>query len=223
MAKRRMARRRKRTKRRSRRRLSLRAFPVPDSTVCKLRYVQWGQFNTAATGADFTVFRANSIFDPWFTGAGHQPMGFDEWAEFYDTYMVLGARITVTYQSKDATATGFSYVGVTLSDRPSSIAATLEEAMERNNVKFRLLTGISSKGAVTVSKTFSAKRFFGVKDMSDNRGTLGAKVDTNPEEDAYFILTNYSSVDGTDPTSIGFVATIDYIVKFTERKFVPQS
>lgn len=225
MAKRRAlkSRRRGNKRRRARRSLiSLQAFPVPASKVVKLRYVELHTLNASAAAPDYWVFRANSVYDPDFTGTGHQPMGFDQWAIFYDHYTVIGSRCSVEFQSKDTTATGFSYVGITLSDRSSAVASPLSEAMERNNTKFKLLTGIGAGAKVTCSKNFSAKSFFGLKDISDNRGILGASVGANPPEDAYFLITQYAT-GGVDPTSIVAKVQIDYIVKFTERKFVPQS
>lgn len=35
------------------------------------------------------TFRGNGLFDPDQKGAGHQPMGFDQWAAFYQEYYVI--------------------------------------------------------------------------------------------------------------------------------------
>jgi len=205
-----------------RRQISLRPFPVPDSKVVKLRYVDFVTLNASDIASSPWVFRANSIVDPDYTGIGHQPMGFDQWAVFYDHYIVLGSRCTAQFRANDSTATGFSYVGITLSDRIAGTATSPSEAMERNNVSYKLLTGIAANGVVTCRKNFSAKRFFGLTNVSDNRGILGANTVSNPTEDAYFIINQYPT-GGYDPTSIVVKVQIDYIVKFTERKFIPQS
>jgi len=44
------------------------------------------------------VFRANSTYDPDFTGVGHQPMYRDQMAAAYQKYLVMYSIIKVTYQ-----------------------------------------------------------------------------------------------------------------------------
>lgn len=50
--------------------------------------------NSSAGGVT-QVFRTNSIFDPDFTGTGHQPLGRDLWASMYDYYAVLSTSYTI--------------------------------------------------------------------------------------------------------------------------------
>lgn len=50
--------------------------------------------NSAGLSAD-QVFRLNSIFDPDFTGSGHQPQGHDQWNFLYARYRVDSVLIRV--------------------------------------------------------------------------------------------------------------------------------
>lgn len=43
----------------------------------------------------FQIFRANSIFDPDYSGGGHQPLFRDMWASMYDHYCVLACHYTI--------------------------------------------------------------------------------------------------------------------------------
>jgi len=53
----------------------------------KVKYTDSTGF--ASAGGDYTyIFRLNSLFDPDYTGGGHQPMGHDELATLYDNYQV---------------------------------------------------------------------------------------------------------------------------------------
>lgn len=47
------------------------------------------------------LFRANGLFDPDETGIGHQPRGFDQYASFYNKYVVMSSKITVNAFSVD--------------------------------------------------------------------------------------------------------------------------
>jgi len=83
--------------------LLFRAFK-PSSTVCVHRYVEeltLSQENiTGLTGSEY-AFRLNSLFDPNFTGTGHQPRGFDQMAGFYLNYCVYKVQIQVRIMSQD--------------------------------------------------------------------------------------------------------------------------
>lgn len=73
-------------------RIALGSFP--NTKTVNLRYVQDFVLNPGAGSTTVQVFRANSIFDPDFSGTGHQPMFRDNYAALYDTYQVNYAHIT---------------------------------------------------------------------------------------------------------------------------------
>ena len=81
------------------------------------------------------TFRANSVFDPDWTGAGHQPTRFDQLAALYQRYEVLKSKIRVQFttgQLADTSTTvalGPWHVGVVVADKqpqpePERIQAT---------------------------------------------------------------------------------------------------
>jgi hypothetical protein len=49
--------------------------------------------NTGNAWSTAYQFRLNSLFDPDLTSAGHQPLGRDQWALLYNSYVVLSVRI----------------------------------------------------------------------------------------------------------------------------------
>lgn len=59
---------------------------VADRFFTSLKYSQMVAFSSA--GVNTQTFRGNSLFDPDFTGAGHQPRGFDQLAVLYTRYKV---------------------------------------------------------------------------------------------------------------------------------------
>lgn len=54
------------------------------------------QTNITLSSIDYQ-FRLNSLFDPDFTGGGHQPKGFDQLAALYQRYRVYRARWEVSW------------------------------------------------------------------------------------------------------------------------------
>lgn len=67
---------------------------VPQSMNVKLRY--FDDYLGASTNSIIQTYSANSMYDPlWVTG-GHQPMGFDQWAAFYQSYRVNAFKMRAT-------------------------------------------------------------------------------------------------------------------------------
>lgn len=70
----------------------------PPSMYVEHRYVE--QINisneniTGLTGAEY-AFRLNSLFDPNFTGTGHQPLYFDQVSAIYDKYQVYRVKVHI--------------------------------------------------------------------------------------------------------------------------------
>ncbi|AXH75925.1 MAG: putative capsid protein [Cressdnaviricota sp.] len=212
---------RKRTYRRRRYSSRLPTTLVPSTKVVTLRYCQDVTIDGTIGGPGTYQFRANSIFDPDYTGVGHQPLGRDQWAQYYDHYIVIGAKITATFHSRGSGSTATSYVGVALTDAVNQIDTDYQTAVERNNYHLTFLgQADSGRPVVHMSKTYSPKRFFGIKDIGDNQLRLGAKQEANPTEDIYFVLMSYAAtpVLGTDPLAVGVSVVISYIVRFTERR-----
>jgi hypothetical protein len=66
---------------------------LPDKIYLKMRYTDAYVYTCTAGATQTQVMRGNDIFDPDFTGTGHQPYSRDQWANFYSTYRVLGSSI----------------------------------------------------------------------------------------------------------------------------------
>jgi hypothetical protein len=72
--------------------VSLRSV-CPDRIQLPLKYSQNGTLGGSITVDQ--VFNLNSLFDPDRTGAGHQPLGFDQWSAFYNRYRVDKVKVVV--------------------------------------------------------------------------------------------------------------------------------
>lgn len=186
----------------------------PKSKVVKMRYADQIALNAGIGAAAFYTFRAGSIFDPDYTGTGHQPMGHDQWAQFYNHYVVLGAKITVTFSNEDAGDPMIA--GVLLNDDTSLTSATVTSIIENGKGAYCHLDTGGGPGIRRISQKYSAKKFFkcDVKDRTDLKATFG----TNPTEDAYFVVWTAAMNTGSDPSVVYATVKIDYIVLMSEPK-----
>jgi hypothetical protein len=76
----------------------------PDSVRVKLPFTQTLTPGTTSGGLYTYQYRGNSGFDPDYTGVGLQPNGFDQWSQFYNTYVVLGSELVVEFVASGAYA-----------------------------------------------------------------------------------------------------------------------
>ena len=68
-----------------------------DGQIVKMRYVEEFELNPGLGSVASYVFRANGLYDPNYTGAGHQPYGFDQWMTYYNQFTVLGSKMKAIF------------------------------------------------------------------------------------------------------------------------------
>lgn len=199
----------------------------PKRKLVKLRYVQEVSLNPGISSFSVHQFRANSVFDPDFTGVGHQPMGFDEWAALYERYTVYGSKINVMYAPTSTASVAPGYYGVTLYGTAGQLSSTYGnvEAILEGKLTGYTTTMSGSSNSVFLPRSlwrkFSARNFFGKTDPLDDPD-IGALVSTNPVNLAYYGVWCGAS-GGNDPGQMNFKVQIDYIVMFHEPYLLVQS
>jgi len=198
----------------------------PKTTVVKLRYVDGFTLDPSIATLAYYTFRANSVFDPNRTGTGHQPMNFDLWTQLYNHYIVIGSKITCTFNYQLTAQAGGWIYGVILADDSTSTSDPTT-MMEQGLVKYRIRDGhVNTAGtsAPTVKRGYSCKKFFNIANVSDNVERLGAAVGTNPTEEACFnVFAGPTPGSGTDIGTVYCTVSIDYIVMFSEPREQVQS
>lgn len=206
------------TKKRRSNRLTLYVSPkqiVPDTIIVSMRYNDTVLIDPAAAGiSNSHVFRANSIFDPDYTGAGHQPLGRDQWYEFYRHYCVEKSSIVARFIAQGATAAASSCIaGVGLLRSPT-ISTNVNTVIERRDANTRVMTTVNAQGTVTVRNRYDAKKFHGYKDLGDSAETRTA-MDANPDDQAYFHVFLSGTSGDVESTAVSILIT--YQVRLMER------
>ena len=108
---------------------------IPDSSLVKLKYTTFITLNSAVQAVH--VFSGNSIFDPDRTGLGGQPLGHDQWANFYEKYSVGASKIKIQALNKSTIAsTGNVLINLTPVDDNVSRAYDEWSAYPYNKNKF---------------------------------------------------------------------------------------
>lgn len=201
------------------------ALPIPNSWKGTMRYVARVVLDpTGAAGAAVHVFRANSPFDPSFTGAGAQPRGYDQMALFYNHYTVIGAKITAVFTAASA---GSEEYTVGIATRASNTPQTTVFAyQEPGNVKWKYLMQGHQGGPtmVRVSAKYNNTFLFGKQTKGQVMNpSIRTAVTGNPTEAAWWHVFCNSVDETTDNAALNVTVVIQYICVWTEPNVPPQS
>jgi len=158
--------------------------------VVNMIYCEKGINLTTPTvgGAGDYIFRINSIFDPNFTGGGHQPSLHDQMANIFERYTVYGCTYKVTFSN--SSASNRQAVGVYVSDR-SDTGADFTTLVEQGSVEWSTLPVATAGG--------SQRTFTGYVDLPKLMGM---------EKDQYIADANYCPEFGSDPNDPAFLHCI---------------
>jgi len=180
----------------------------------KLRYVDDISLTISAGAPAYHQFRANSIFDPDYSGTGHQPMRFDEMAKFYADYVVIGSKITIKHCG-GATAVAPVKMALYLNDTSISSLVYVNDLIEQGRVKYRVTSDNGSNHS-RLALGFSAKKFFGLANVKDNVDRIGANCSTNPADQAFFIFAVQPMDNAANIGPLRFEVIIEYLVWFNQ-------
>lgn len=192
--------------------LSMRApVGMPKKLLVTLRYNQAVTLADPLSGAVSTnLFRANSLYDPDYTGAGHQPLGFDQYMALYAQYLVRYSKITVTGINS---STGIVF-GVSLLPTATSFG-TSPEYIEQQTTGYSFSIPASPTINQAAITTFDAKRFFDVTDPKDEADLQGS-IGSNPAKSAYYHVWAGAYSGSSDPTATIINVLIEYQVEFSQ-------
>lgn len=173
--------------------------PFPAKANYVLRYSDQITLNPGAGATPIYLFRANSIYDPDFTGVGHQPYGHDTLQTIYQSYVVDKAVITFTPTQFGNTVCTY---GARVTEDNTAPSFHLAREMKGTTIA---TTATGARG-VPISRTYDRTKMWPVeKDTS-------AQFGQNPTEQTYFELFMQGPNQTTDPGSVDYMVNITYYV-----------
>lgn len=181
----------------------------------KMRYVQDVALTMTAGATSKYEFRANSIYDPDYSGGGHQPMRFDQMAAFYADYVVVASKITVRHMGAGGSNAPYK-IALYLNDTNTGAITSINDLIEQGRCRFKVTTAGVQHPQDKITLGFSAKKFFGVANIKDNVDRLGAPCTTNPADQAIYVLCTQPVDAASSITGEVLSITIDYLVWFNQ-------
>lgn len=176
-----------------------------------LRYSTYATIASTLGTVGTYAFRCNSLHDPDFTSAGHQPLYHDTFASLYDQYSVTRSRIRVTFINVSATASGI--VGLVVDDDQTS-STSINVLTEQTHSQSSYITPLSgSKSSITFEHHWSCKDYLKIDPYKSQ--TYKTAFGSNPTEASYWHLYYASALAGASDV-IQFKIDIEYEVLLTE-------
>lgn len=195
---------------------------LPKMCIVTHRYVDSKVLNMSAGVTSTFTFKCNGMFDPDYTGTGHQPLYFDQLSALYNHYCVIGSKITIRFAGTVATAGGNSVPIVACLQTHPAASPTYTDplnAAEQNYSHFKLM-GPGQDTNVIMGAKWSAKKFFGAGVLANDE--LKGTPSSDPAELSYFSI-GARPMDSLTNCSCQLIVTIEYIAVWKELKNITSS
>ena len=125
----------------------IRALPMPSRVIVNMQY--GSNFNLSVTLANIaagSAYRMNSIYDPQWAAGGRTAVGHANMAGMYRRYLVVGARVQVTFSETNADGT---YVGIRkrINTQNASQGNSMQDIAEKPQTWFKPISDSGNQKA----------------------------------------------------------------------------
>lgn len=177
---------------------TIRFSPFPNTKIVRHKYcdVITLPAGAAAGFPSYYQFRANSMFDPDYTGTGHQPMFRDEMAAQYKSYTVLKSYIRITFPPElDTPQTIQLWV-----DDDDSVPSSINNAQEQHRM-YQCVKLDKRNGPLVIKGFYDAAKW----NRTTMKGLMAddnqkVSVSGNPDVGAVKYFTVYTAPHNTSNT-----------------------
>jgi len=189
----------------------------PTYTDVTLKYCDQASYDATASVVAYNCYRANSLFDPDFTAAGHQPLGYDQWSALYYCWVVpyCDVEMTVTPGSTATQGVKFGILWQTTSTIVSTDVVTLSELAFSSKTAFFVP---DAGRPITLRARVPTWRMFGL-DQQDyliqGPNGFGGCTDTNPARCSYVFTWVGTTLSTNEPAAVNVNVKITYAARFT--------
>lgn len=183
----------------------------PDSITVPLNYHSYGRFSAAYSGNQ--IFSLNSAYDPDYSSAGHQPLGFDQWSAFFNRYRVEKVHVEVDFVNSSTISNTDALLVANNSNSAISTQSTFFAGCEAPFSCNKLLPMTGNMNSWRVRRTYDIAQILGVtRDRYIANADYSATTSASPAEGVFLhlvlqdVLFN-NNIDATYKIKITYVTT----------------
>jgi hypothetical protein len=165
------------------------------------------------------VLRANDLFDPEFTGTGHQPMGFDQLMTWYNHFVVVHARLVCTFKNTANTSPTVCIrqdgdsTPITVIDRIVELGGCVMDTLSLKNVY---------GGDSVLEMSLDIAKLQGVsRSAITSDPSLQGNAAASPAEVTYFHIQMWDSVGATGSCTVDVI--LEQVAIFLEPRDITES
>ncbi len=141
----------------------------------------------AAGSGAYQLFNMNSVYDPDYTGAGSQPVGFDQVCQFYSRFRVHTLKYEVTFANVAGTSTQVGLYASPQSSLPAAPASWFVQPTK--GTKSALISAAGGLDRITFRGVLRPWDYFGITKaeyLQDQDFVCTASG--NPTRSAYLVI-----------------------------------
>jgi len=194
--------------------------PFPQRKFCKMRYSDNVTITAPATNLSYEyIYSLNGLYDPDFTGTGHQPYGYDTCSLLYNNYIVRGIFINIEWYdpSADGVQVGYRIQG-------SSVGGATIGALEESPLT--MCTALNNTGIQKTHQRIYVRPWDAIgvtkNQYLNDINANGAAVSANPTVQGYLRLFAVSTQSGAAST-VKMKIELSYFTEFYNRVTLAQS
>lgn len=195
-------------------------IPFGQSQKVKHRYLENYQLQTSVGAPAVYTFAVNSLYDPNYTGTGHQPMGFDQMAAIFQSYTVVGVNASIKVWNRDAD----EFIGFAIYfSEFATISIGIQGLLEQGALKYHVLPPAGINPAVrTLKAGISVKKFFKVNNIMDDDLCRGTTT-SSPSRLLYMHVIMWQPDGGSTSAGGSFYLTLDQLAIWHRPNTMAQS
>lgn len=192
--------------------------------ITQHRYVQQVLLSaeniTGLTGSEY-AWRLNSLYDPDFTGVGHQPLGFDQMVLFYNNYTVYKVNMTVKIMHSTGTAPCIVFGTKNSQSNYTPGSQTPADVAEKNG--YMCMKAKGDNDEMSYSKEVWVADVDGIpRSQIYNDLTYQGSATTSPIRTPYFGVA-CGTIDANPPASCYVWVCLEFSTVWTNPKVLAQS
>lgn len=179
--------------------------------------------SASAGGVGNHCLNLNGLYDPDSTGAGHQPLGFDQMLAFFKHYCVVGCKVTATFIDTSGDG-GNHFAALGYSSSPANPFVTTAGAFMQHFIEAktgRYVDIISDYDKAVLKLNWSLRKLEGITKPSQAIDWTGDSSGNPPQISNAQLY--YCNTDESSSASCRIHVQMDFLVLWTDPIILSQS
>lgn len=189
----------------------------PDRMFVKLKYATTMTLTSSTGSKAAHWFRVNSFYDPDYTGAGHQPVGYDNWNAIYGQSRVHAFKIKVSCVGVTAAIPGVLSI---TTNQNATATSDITDDIEQNRAKYVCVGGYEGQNSAVLEHYQTISSIAGMKLGQNSKYIADA---TNVPSESVFAAVKWQAMNLGSTTACNLIIELQLYGEFFGRTVQQQN